>query len=341
MSSLHAINNIDVVSGGAGFIGSHLVDALLGAGRRVRVLDNFACGRISNLQHHQDNRDLEVITGDIGDKDVVSRALRGADRVFHLAALADIVPSIREPRSYFETNVDGTFNILEAAREHEIRRFVYSASSSCYGLPNKFPTSEDSSVSPQYPYALTKYLGEELVMHWAACYDFPAISLRLFNVFGPRHRTTGSYGAVFGVFLAQILAGKPLTVVGDGEQKRDFTYVSDVVSAFVAAANSDKTGEIYNVGSGECQSVNRLVDALGASETVQLPKRPGEPDMTFADITKIREELDWRPQVSFEDGVQRIMQHIDDWSDAPLWTVEGIDHATKDWFKYLGKRNAG
>jgi UDP-glucose 4-epimerase len=173
------------------------------------------------------------------------------------------------------------------------------------------------------------------VMHWASVYKLPCASVRFFNVYGPRARTSGTYGAVFGVFLAQLLAGRPLTIVGDGEQTRDFTYVSDAVDALVTVANSDKIGEIYNVGSGRPVSVNELVRLLGSPETVHIPKRPGEPDCTWADITKIQGDLGWRPKVSIAEGVKILLENVDYWRDAPVWTVSSIADATADWFKYL------
>jgi UDP-glucose 4-epimerase len=327
---------LDIVTGGAGFIGSHLVDALLSKGRRVRVLDNFITGRRENLVHHANNASLEIIAGDVADKAICLAVCNGAARVFHLAARADIVPSIQEPEAYFRANVDGTFAMLEAARHHQAKRFVYVASSSCYGIPKVYPTPETAPADPRYPYALTKYLGEQLVQHWAQVYRLPTISLRFFNVFGPRARTSGTYGAVFGVFLAQLLAGKPLTVVGDGTQTRDFTYVGDVVDALQVAAASGVSGEIYNVGSGRPVSVNELVAELGSPPTVNIPKRPGEPDCTFADIAKIRRDLDWEPKVNFSSGVKVMRDNIDFWRHAPVWTVSSIEQATADWFKFLG-----
>jgi len=172
------------------------------------------------------------------------------------------------------------------------------------------------------------------VLHWRQLYKLPAVSLRLFNVYGPRSRTTGAYGAVFGVFLTQKLKGKPFTVVGDGKQTRDFTFVTDVARAFLAAAQSDVSGEVFNIGSSNHYSVNLLTELLGGS-VEYIPKRPGEPDCTFADITKIRKALGWRPQVSFVDGVNEMVRHIDDWADAPLWNPENISRATESWFKYL------
>ncbi len=259
----------------------------------------------------------------------------GVDWVFHLAALADIVPSIVDPVAYHHSNVDGTISVLEAARAAGVKRFVYSASSSCYGLADIFPTPETAPIAPQYPYALTKNVGEQYVMHWARLYKLPAVALRLFNVYGPRSRTNGTYGAVFGVFLAQKLAGQPYTVVGDGTQTRDFTFVGDVANAFVTAAESEVSGEVFNVGSDNSYSVNRLVQLLGG-DVVHIPKRPGEPDCTFADITKIRTVLGWEPKVSFEEGVGIMLENIDYWREAPVWEPESISSATRDWFRYLG-----
>jgi UDP-glucose 4-epimerase len=330
-------STLDLVTGGAGFIGSHLVDRLVAEGRRVRVLDNFAIGRRANLKQHDGNPSVEILQGDVADAAAVATAISGADRVFHLAARADVVPSIQEPEAYFRANVDGTFVMLEAARRNGIKRFVYVASSSCYGIPDSYPTPETAPIDARYPYALTKYLGERLVLHWAQVYGMPALSLRFFNVFGPRARTSGTYGAVFGVFLAQLLAGKPLTVVGDGEQTRDFTFVADVVDALITAAAGNRSGEVYNVGTGQPVSVNELVRQLGTPPTVTIPKRPGEPDCTWADIGKIRRDLGWGPKVKFADGVRIMLDNIDYWRDAPVWTESTIAAATSDWFRYLDK----
>lgn len=327
---------LDLVTGGAGFIGSHLVDRLLSEGRQVRVIDNFAVGRRANLDHHKGNPALEILELDVADKAGVIEACAGVQRIYHLAARADVVPSIQDPEAYFRANVDGTFAVLEGARRHEVGRIVYVASSSCYGIPDAYPTPETAPADPRYPYALTKYLGEQLAMHWAQVYGLPCVSVRFFNVYGPRARTSGTYGAVFGVFLAQLLADKELTIVGDGEQTRDFTFVSDAVDALVTAASSDKAGEIYNVGSGKPVSVNELVRLLGSPPSVNIPKRPGEPDCTWADITKIERELGWKPKVPLSDGVKVMLDNMDYWRDAPVWTVSSIADATADWFKYLG-----
>jgi UDP-glucose 4-epimerase len=327
----------DVVTGGAGFIGSHLVDRLVAEGRRVRVIDNLAIGRRENLRQHEGKDAFELVVADVADKSRMMELLAGADRVFHLAAMADIVPSMQNPEVYFRANVDGTYAVAEAARAGGVRRLVYAASSSCYGIPDKYPTPENQPTDPRYPYALTKYLGEQIILHWAQVYQLPAVSLRFFNVYGPRARTSGTYGAVFGVFLAQLLADKPLTIVGDGEQTRDFTFVADVVDAILTAAASDRLGEIYNVGSNAAQSVNKLVALLGAKETIHIAKRPGEPDCTLADTSKIRAHMNWQPKVSIEQGVKVMLENIDYWRDAPVWTPDTIKDATSDWFKYLGQ----
>ncbi len=326
-----------LVTGGAGFIGSHLVTRLLDDGHSVIVLDNFSTGRPENLVHKKDHPGLTLQQVDIADIESIQPFFKGVDWVFHIAALADIVPSIQTPLLYHHSNVNGTLSVVEAARKAQVKRLVYAASSSCYGIPDVYPTPETAPIRPQYPYALTKYLGEEIVMHWAQIYQLPCVSLRLFNVFGPRSRTSGTYGAVFGVFLAQKLANKPFTIVGDGTQTRDFTFVTDVVDAFVKAAESHITGEIFNIGSGGHYSVNQLVKLLGG-DVVHIPKRPGEPDCTFADTNRVRQRLGWRPQVAFEKGVKTMLENIDYWRQAPVWNPDSIAQATKDWFAYLGPK---
>ena len=259
--------------------------------------------------------------------------------MFHLAALADIVPSIEQPIEYTTANVNGTLSVLESARHAGVKRFIYAASSSCYGIPDDFPTPETADIRPQYPYALSKYLGEQCVMHWCQLYGLAAVSLRMFNIYGPRSRTSGTYGAVFGVFLAQKLAGEPFTVVGDGAQTRDFTFVTDAVDAFVAAARSDVTGKVMNIGSDNTYNVNRLVELLGG-DVVYIPKRPGEPDCTFADTHKIKALLDWRAKISFEDGVGIMLDNIEYWREATVWTTDTIADATEGWFKYLSQEQS-
>ncbi|HEX2652439.1 MAG TPA: GDP-mannose 4,6-dehydratase, partial [Xanthobacteraceae bacterium] len=216
----------------------------------------------------------------------------------------------------------------------KVEKFVYAASSSCYGLAAT-PTDEQHPIAPQYPYALSKYLGEVSTFHWHQVYGLPVNSVCIFNAYGPRVRTTGVYGAVFGVFFRQKLAGKPFTVVGDGTQTRDFIYVTDIAEAFLAAAETTISGERFNVGADKPQSINRLVDIL-EGEVVYIPKRPGEPDCTWANISKIKSKLGWKPTVSFDDGVKIMLRDIELWRDAPLWEPGTIAQATETWFRYLG-----
>lgn len=324
---------VAVVTGGAGFIGSHMVDLLLGRGYAVRVIDNLVGGRESNLAHQAGNPDLVTQWRDVRSLQPGDPLFDGARYVFHFAGIGDIVPSIDRPLEYMSANVMGTVHVLECARAAGVEKLVYAASSSCYGLAAT-PTREDHPIAPQYPYALSKYQGEQAVFHWHKVYHLPVNSVRIFNAYGVRSRTTGAYGAVFGVFLRQKLAGAPFTVVGDGTQTRDFLYVTDVARAFLAAAETDRVGQVYNLGAGSPQPVNRLVELLGGAVTY-IPKRPGEPDCTWADITKIRTELGWAPELTFEEGVARIMARIDDWRDAPLWNPDSIAEATRTWFDML------
>ena len=324
-----------IVTGGAGFIGSHMVDLLVKENFEVLVIDNLINGRVENINK---SSNVKFLKADISDYSVsFDEYFEDVDYVFHFAAMADIVPSINNPLLYHKANVDGTINILEAAKKSKnLKKFVYAASSSCYGIPDTYPTLETSSIKPEYPYAHTKRIGEEYVLHWGQVYKLPVVSMRFFNVYGPRHRTSGTYGAVFGVFLAQLLNNKPLTIVGDGEQTRDFTFVTDVVDACYTAAKSNITNEIFNVGSDNTYSINYLVELLGG-EKVYIPKRPGEPDCTYADISKIKKMLNWTPKVSFEEGVKIMLENIEQWRESPVWNESSIQTATQDWFKYLGK----
>jgi len=322
-----------VVTGGAGFIGSHLVEDLLEKNYEVIVVDNFSTGNLSNLKECSNK--INIINHDIRFS-LPTNIFNGCSIVFHLAALADIVPSIEHPSDYLSTNVQGTVNVLEAARESKVDRVVYTASSTCYGTTSKYPTSESDELCPTFPYALSKYLAELVFFHWLYLYGIKGLSLRLFNVYGPRARTSGNYGAVMGVFLAQKIAKKPFTVVGDGTQVRDFTYVSDVVRALILAGESVVTREAINIGTQNPQSINRLVELL-SGEVEYIPKRPGEPDRTHADIRKAKLLLDWAPKVSFEEGVKDVLTKINLWKDAPIWGKSDIEVATNTWFKYLGK----
>jgi UDP-glucose 4-epimerase len=326
---------IALITGGAGFIGSHMVDLCLGNDMQVRVIDNLFGGRLANLAHHEKDSRLSVEQRDIRSYKPEDSIFKGATHVFHFGGIGDLVPSIEQPLEYMSVNTQGTVHMLEGARQagSSLQKFVYAASSSCYGLAD-VPTTEDHSIRPEHPYALSKNLGEQACFHWNKIYKMPVNVIRIFNAYGTRSRTSGTYGAVFGVFLKQKLAGKPFTVVGDGTQKRDFLYVTDVARAFLAAGLATVSGRAWNVGAGDPQSVNRLVELLGGP-VVNIPKRPGEPDSTWADITRIKTELGWKPEVSFEEGVAKVVANIDYWRDAPLWNPESIARSTKTWFDYL------
>ena len=330
---------IALVTGGAGFIGSHMVDLLIRQGFAVRVLDSLVGGRESNLAHHGTNSLVTLDRRDIRTVPATDSLFQGVRYVFHFAGIGDIVPSIDAPVEYLAVNAQGTVAMLEGARTAGVEKFVYAASSSCYGLA-AVPTTEAAPIDCRYPYALSKYMGELEVLHWHTVYRLPVNSIRIFNAYGPRSRTSGAYGAVFGVFLKQKLAGKPFTVVGDGTQTRDFIFVTDLARAFYLAATTMLSGEIFNVGAGNPQSVNRLIELLKGHGVVHLPKRPGEPDCTWADISKITRLLEWRPEVSFEEGVATMLDHIDYWREAPLWDEGSIAQATAGWFKALGSHSA-
>ncbi len=323
-----------IITGGAGFIGSHLVEHFVKENKKIIVLDDLSTGRLENIKKFKNK--IKFIKCDISKKGSWTNEFKGKCYVFHLAALADIVPSIQNPKKYFESNVKGTLNILEACRNAKVLKFMYSASSSCYGIPKKYPTTEIEKINPAYPYALTKKMGEDLIVHWSKVYKIPYISLRLFNVYGTRSRTSGTYGAMFGVFLAQKISNKPYTIVGSGYQTRDFTYVSDVINAFIKSSKSKLSNEIFNVGSGKTVSIHKITKLLGGKK-VYIQKRPGEPNCTFADIRKIKKKLKWSPKISIDHGINILLKNLDYWRKAPVWTPKKINRATKLWFKYLRK----
>jgi len=324
---------VSLITGGAGFIGSHLVDMLLQKGHEVRVIDDFSTGRESNLTQHKSNSDFKFEKISILDINLDHPFFSGLDYCFHLAGMANTMSSIESPLEYMNVNVIGTSRILEGCRNSELKNFLYAGSSSCYGIAST-PTLESDCIDPQHPYALSKYLAEEAVVHWGNLYDFPINSLRIFNVYGPRASKDCAYGAVFGIFLKQKLEGTPLTIIGDGEQKRDFIYVTDVANAFYIVSTEGEDGEIYNIGSGAPQSINRLATLLKCKFTT-IPKRPGEPDRMWSDISKIQYATTWSPKIPFEKGVEFTVDSINDWKDAPLWTEESIKENSKTWFKYL------
>jgi len=327
-------NKTICITGGAGFIGSHLVERLSKHKCKIIIIDNLSTGRIENIKEVLKKKNVRFLKKDILKIKNLKSILAKTDYIFHLAALADIVPSIEKPEKYFYSNVVSTFKLLNNINIHKVKKFVYLASSTCYGVPKKYPTNENEKINVKYPYALTKNIGEQLVTHWANVYKLKAITLRLFNVYGTKSRTSGTYGAVFGVFLSQKLKNFPLTVVGNGKQLRDFTYVSDIIDAILLAAESKKSNEIYNIASGKPKSVNEIVKLLNHKK-INIKKRPGEPDITWADISKAKKELKWKPKISFEKGVKILLKNINYWKSAPVWTKSKINKATKSWFKYL------
>ena len=320
-----------LVTGGAGFIGSHLVERLVLQGHEVKVVDDLSSGKLSNLDSIKEQ--IQFYQMDIASVEAES-IFEGQDLVFHLAARADIVPSIVKPSEYMLANVVGTLRVLEAVRKYSINRLIYTASSSCYGLATEVPTSEKAPIEPMYPYALSKWMAEEMVFHWTKLYKLNALSLRLFNVYGPRARTSGNYGAVLGVFFAQKLAGQPLTIVGDGTQSRDFVYVDDVVDAFIRAGESKESGYAMNIGAGNPIPVNKVAEFIGGG-IVNIPHRPGEPEVTHADTGLALQKLGWKPKTDFESGIKMAMANLEIWKDAPVWTPDSIEEATEEWFKYL------
>lgn len=324
-----------LITGGAGFIGSHLAEMLLKEGHEITVIDNLSTGRLSNLKTFINN--ITFVEADISQNGEWTDYFKNIDIIFHFAALADIVPSIQNPDLYYKANVTGTLNILETMKKFRIKKIFYSASSSCYGIPKNYPTSETHKIDLQYPYAFTKYIGECLIIHWSKIYNLEYISTRFFNVYGTRSRTSGTYGAMFGVFMAQKLNSKPLTIVGNGEQKRDFTYVTDICEGLYKLMLSGIKNEIFNLGSSIPISINSIANIIGGQKKY-IPKRPGEPEITHADITKLQKYIDWKPKISINEGINLLLDNIDYWKEAPIWDPDSIAIETKLWFKHLGDK---
>lgn len=295
-----------LVTGGAGFIGSNLVDSLVKEGHEVIVIDNFISGRKSNLSQHK-KKDVKIVKFDITKNKNLDKYFKKVDYVFHLAGLAEILPSLKNPKKYFINNTLGTLNVLEAAKKHKIKKFIYAASSSCYGNPKNIPTKETDKIDTKHPYAFTKFLGEESVIRYAHFFKMPNISCRFFNVYGPRLNTKGQYGAVFGNFLKQKKNKKPLSIVGNGKQTRDFIYVDDLTNAFLKLAKSKIKNEIYNLGSGKETSINQIANLIGGSK-IFISKR-NEPNRSCANISKIKKDINWKPQISINEGIKRLFKN--------------------------------
>lgn len=325
-----------LITGGAGFIGSHVVENLLKDKKikKISIIDNLLDGSLKNLKFSLQDRRVFFYKRDINNINSIKYLFKKINAVIHLAALSDIVPSIVYPIEYLKTNIMGTVNVLEAMRRYNVPKIIYAASSSCYGIPKKYPTSETSKIDPKYPYAFSKYTGEQVILHWSKVYGINFVSLRLFNVYGLRSRTHGAYGAALGVFLKQKLSRKPFTVVGTGNQKRDFINAKDVAAAFKKAVFLKKNNLILNIGSSNPKSVNYLLSIIKGKK-IYIPKRPGEPHMTFANIMMAKKQLNWKPLISLRDGINEVLKNISYWKSAPLWNISKIYKATKIWFKYL------
>ena len=294
-----------LVTGGAGFIGSNLVERLIRDGHRVTIIDNLSTGKRENL-----HKDAEFFELDIAELDAIKPVFKKKDVVFHIAAIPRIMRSIEDPAFVFRSNVTGTLNVLLAARDAGVKRVVYSASSSAYGLQNILPLCEDMPSKPLNPYALTKYIGEELCRQFTNLYGLDTISLRYFNVYGPRMDVEGDYATVIGKFLRLKSEGKPLTIIGDGKQTRDFTNVRDVAEANVLASQIEKGGgEVINIGAGSNHSVQEIADIIGG-EHAHVPERPGEVRDTLADISKAKQILGWEPKVSLKDGISQLINNV-------------------------------
>ncbi len=303
-----------LVTGGAGFIGSNLVRALLARGDRVRVLDNFSTGLRGNLLDIAD--DVEVVEGDLRSYERVHTAVRGVEVVFHQGALGSVPRSVQDPLTSTAVNVEGTLNVLLAARDEGVRRVVAASSSSVYGDGGTFPRVESQAPNPISPYAVAKLAAERFCVSFARVYGLETVALRYFNVFGPRQDPGSQYAAVVPLFVTAIGAGEPVTVHGDGEQSRDFTYVANVVDANLLAADApDASGTVLNVAAGGSETVNTLAETIGRllGKPVQrehTPPRPGDVLQSWADISRARDTLGFEPRIGFEEGLRLTIESL-------------------------------
>jgi len=294
-----------IVTGGAGFIGSNLVDALIEKGHEVLVIDNLSTGKRENI-----NPQAKFFENDLRDFQAIEPLFQGVDFVFHEAALPRIPLSIEKPIETNEINITATLNTLLAAKKAGVKKFIYASSSSALGGNSQIPMKEDMFCQPLNPYALQKYVGELYCKIFSNIYNLPTVSLRYFNVYGPRQPRAGSYVPVIGIFLTQKKQGQPLTVTGDGEQTRDFTHVFDVVRANISAMEKDTVGkgEVINIGAGESHSVNEIAKMVGG-ETKYIPLPAGEMRDTLADITLAKTLLGWQPEIKLEEGVKKLLEN--------------------------------
>jgi UDP-glucose 4-epimerase len=324
-----------LITGGLGFIGCHLVKYYLKRSFLVTVIDNLSTGQKSNLTAAEYKK-IKIVFKDVSDQSIY-RFVKNQDFIIHAAGLADLIPSIEDPESYFKSNIEGTFNLMSAVRKYnkKLKKFIYLASSTCYGIPKKYPTSEVSDIITKHPYANSKYIGEEIVRHYSNVFNINSNSLRLFNVYGTQSRTNSHYGAMFGVFLAQKIHNKPLTIVGNGRQGRDFLYVFDLVNAIDKILKKQNTKFFeYNIGYGKTVKVISIAKMI-SDNIIFIPKRPGEPYITHACTKRFQKEFKWKPKINITNGVNKLLENIDYWKKAPVWTKSSIKKETKSWFKYL------
>jgi UDP-glucose 4-epimerase len=293
-----------LVTGGAGFIGSHLVEELVRLKFKVVVIDNLSTGNIKNLKSVK--KKIKFINYDIS-KILLDKSLGNFDFVFHLAGLSKVVESFKKPKIYYKTNVLGTVNILNLIKNTKIKKFIYAASASCYGKPKNIPTSEKDQIKTLSPYAQTKFKAEQIIMKKAFKEKFPAISLRLFNVYGPRSTAKSSYSSVISVFYKKKLRNEPFTVVGDGLQTRDFIHVSDVVRAMIKAAQSKVYNQVFNVGTQKTVNINKIAK-LFRGKKKYISERKGEIEHSLANINKIKKVLKWKPKISINKGINLLLK---------------------------------
>jgi UDP-N-acetylglucosamine/UDP-N-acetyl-alpha-D-glucosaminouronate 4-epimerase len=302
-----------LVTGGAGFIGSNLVRALLERGDEVRVLDNFSTGNRGNLEAV----DVEIVEGELRSYERVHNAVRGSEIVYHLGALGSVPRSVQDPLTSSAVNVEGTLNVLLAARDEGVRRVVFSSSTSVYGSSPQLPTAEDAPVDPISPYGVAKLAAERYCVSFSRVYEsFETVVLRYFNVFGPRQSPFSQYAAAVPLFITAVAADEPVYIYGDGEQSRDFTYVGNVIDATLSAGEAPgASGEIFNVAAGSPVSVNAMADTIGEIlgkpvEKRYLPARAADIRNSWADLRKSEQLLGYRPQVEFEDGLRRTIDFL-------------------------------
>ncbi len=297
-----------LVTGAAGFIGSHFIDRLLVDGHTVIGIDKFRLGLEEHLNANKKYKDkLTLIKADISNASNLNKKSIGeVDWVFHLAAKIGNAVSKLDPVGYHLVNVNGTVNVLELARQMNIKKFIYVSTASVYGTPLLYPTPESAKISLDYPYSVTKYIGEKYCLHYFRVYKLPVVITRLFNVYGFKNRISGYYGPTLSIFINQLREGKPLTIRGDGRQKRDFTYVDDVYDAFLYLAYAKYTGEVFNIGNGKAYSMNELTKLLGG-KIKYVPMIEKEPHLTLADISKIFNYTGWKPKISLAEGINRVL----------------------------------